>query len=298
MRAAIVSPSAPVTHLPERLVQFEAGLATLARLGIDVVEMPHVRGARAYASGTVAERLADLHAAYADDGVNLLIAANGGRSCNQLLDGIDLDLVRAHPKPLVGFSDVTVLQNALWARTGTVQLHGPTVAWGLDVEDAASESSLLAAIRSGAQRWPLGTFGRFLRGASLHGTLVGGNLASLNVLLGTPFAPAWDGAVLLWEEVHEPISGLDRLLTHLDTAGVFARISGMVVGHLEAIDERYAGTITRALDVVMERVARHGFPVLQTELVGHPRPRVTLPIGGTITADAEAVVVTSHARGD
>lgn len=291
MRAAIVSPSAPVTHTPAREAQFEAGLATLQRLGIQPVVMPHAREAHSYVSASVDDRLADLHAAYTDSSIQLIIASNGGRSCNQLLRSLDVELIRSHPKPLVGFSDITVLLNALWGSTHRTQLHGPMVAWGFDVADAAAEASFIATLQGSAQRWALSTFGRYLRGERLAGTLIGGNLTSLEVLLGTPFEPQWDGAVLLWEEVGEPISRLDRVLTHLQTAGIFGKLGGMVVGHLEHIEETYAGSSTPALDIVLERTAPYNLPVLVTERFGHPRPRITLPIGGRFEADGREIVV-------
>lgn len=290
MKAAIVSPSAPSTHTKERTNQFQAGLSNLKSLGIDCMLMPHARDALSYISSSAQDRLADLLAAYQDPSVDIIIAANGGWNSSHLLQLLDFDLISQNKKPLVGASDITPLLNAIYFRTHVPQLYGPMVTWGFETNDPTTNESFLAITQKGKQEFTLSAFGEWLKPGTLNGIVVGGNLTSIEGLLGTAYEPNWQGKVFVWEETEETLFRLDRTLTHFKNAGVWSKIAGMVIGHLDQIDENFAGKTTNTTAMIAGHFATYNFPILKTDLFGHNIPtQITLPIGGTIRADGQQV---------
>lgn len=290
MKAAIVSPSAPSTHTADRTKQYESGLATLKALGVEFSEMPHARDALSYVASGAADRLADLMAAYRDSSIDIIIAANGGWNVTNLLSAIDFELIKTNPKPLVGASDITALQNAIYAKTGQSQLYGPMVTWGFERNDPATNKSFMALAKDKQRQMPLTDFGQWLKPGNFSGPAVGGNLISMVSLLGTPYEPDWNGKVFMWEDTEETVFRLDRALTHFKNAGVWDKISGMIIGRLDQIDEQFAGKTYSAAQMIADHFASYNFPILKTELFGHNMPtQISLPIGGTLSADGSTV---------
>lgn len=286
MRITVVSPSAPSVHNKQRQAQFDSGLATLKKLGVEYTLAPHALGTLNYIASTAAERLSDLEQAYRNPSVKLILAANGGWSAGHLLGGLNYDLIKQNPKPLAGASDITVLLNAIYAKTGVPQLYGPMVTWGFERNDPTTNQSFMAMTQQGAYSLPTSQFGTWLRPGPLQGVLVGGNLVSVATLLGTPYEPDWHDKIFVWEETDETVSRLDRALTQFKNAGVWSKIGGMIIGHLDQIDEEFAGTTTSAARLITEHFAEYDFPILKTDLFGHNTPtELTMAIGGTATAN-------------
>lgn len=265
----------------------------MADMGFRVTESQHARGMQGYLSGTKAERLDDLYQAYQDPEVDFLIAGIGGWNINGLLTDFDWDVVRRNPKPLVGFSDISVLQVELYAHTGVVQLHGPTVRWGLDEATEFTKKSLVAALRQEQQVIQTPDFGGFLKGEQLQGTVIAGNLVSLSTLLGTPHAPDWRGKVLCWEETEETVYRIERALTHFQNAGVWDQIAGMVIGEIDDVNEVFNGVRTPVMGMIEEHFRDYDFPIMKTQLFGHLKGVnfLTLPTGTRIEANREIVKV-------
>mgnify|MGYP001603263147 CR=1 FL=1 len=163
VKIAIVSPSAPSTFSPTVKKQFKAGLAALTSLGFEYALMPHAKDNIGYKAASVTDRLSDLHAAYADPTVDIIMAANGGWTCTQLLDGLNYELIRQSSKPLAGASDITALQNAIYTKTGNPQLYSPMVTWGLHNNDSQTLQSFAALATRDQQEWSTGDFGIWLK---------------------------------------------------------------------------------------------------------------------------------------
>src|SRR5262245_20425516 len=170
----VVSPSAPITLVSpreSRETSLKNSTANLLRYGLGLKVGSNVRACAGYKvgsnvracagymAGTAKERLDDLHAMYRDPEVQWVIASRGGRSANQLLFDLDFDLVNRSKKPLIGFSDITILLNALYAQNGQVQIHGPMITAGLDELDEATYKSLLAVLERREQSFDLKEFG-------------------------------------------------------------------------------------------------------------------------------------------
>jgi muramoyltetrapeptide carboxypeptidase len=293
MKLGIVSPSAPSTHTEKRKEQYKQGLETIATLNIETIISEHAEDAMSYISSTQEQRLSDLHKMYSSD-VDYLIAANGGWNSSHLLQNLDFDLIKKAHKPLIGFSDISVLLNAIYKKTGLIQYHGPMVTWGFFENNEVTNKSFIEALTTGSQQFSLNSFGEFWRGESISGVLVGGNLVSLRNLIGTPYEPDWEGKIIFWEETEETLFRLDRELTHYKNAGIWNKISGMLIGHLDQIDEEFAGKKSDTKEMIMNHFEKYNFPILKTDLFGHTTPtNITIPVGGKIELNDTGIIISS-----
>ncbi len=149
-RVAVLSPAS--YPQPERLSQ---GVDGLRSLGFEPFLGAHaLNKSCGYFAGTVEERLLDLHAAFADPKVRAIFCTRGGYGTNYLLDRLDLDLVRANPKPLLGYSDITSIQTWLLDEVGLTTFHAPMAAADFALKDGVDEASLFAALSG--RKWSLG----------------------------------------------------------------------------------------------------------------------------------------------
>ncbi len=273
---AVVAPSSPFD-----VGAFERGVARLrdryeVRYAEDLLER------KGYLAGDDARRLAELARALSDPGVHALVAARGGYGATRLLDGIDIAAIRAANKLLVGFSDVTALHVA-WLRAGVRAIHGPMVAALGDASGALLDRWIAAV--EGATPPELGGLEPIAAGTA-EGPLVGGNLAVLAALVGTPYAPPIDGAILFLEDVGERPYRVDRMLTTLRHAGWLARVRGVVLG---AFTESAAGPDGVAIEhVLRERLSGLGIPVAAGVPAGHVDDNLELPLGAPVRLDADA----------
>ncbi|MEU7031489.1 LD-carboxypeptidase [Streptomyces sp. NPDC046275] len=281
----VVTLSAPEPALnPE---PFARGLDTLQNLGFHTQVADHAAGRHGYRVGTEAELLHDFHALVADPGIDAIVVAGGGKSANRLLRGLDFTLLAAHPKPIVGVSDPTVLLNAITARTGMPTFHGPSVVWDFGAADCpqATLDHFVAALTGDPAALRIDAPLDFARPGTAQGHLVAGCLSSLRCLLGTPYEPDWNGAVLVWEDAFKSVDVLDQALTHFRDCGALERIAGMVVGDLVGC-ETAGGWDAR--EMVMDVCAEYAFPIAFGLPFGHTPLKHTLPIGADVVLDPAA----------
>lgn len=272
---------------------FERGIAALKARGYDVVLAPHTTEQHGYVTAGAAALAADLHGLFEDDRVAAVICAGGGVNANRLLHHLSWDTISAHPKSLVGVSNPTVLLNAVTAQTGVITYHGPSVVWDFGAEGDMPDLTTnhffgLLESTEPAYEVPVKPDWRWLREGELHGRVIAGNLASLQGLIGTPYEPDWDNAVLMWEDVAKPVNRLDMMLTHFRDAGVFDRINGMVVGKLVSCEPSNGVTY----DAMLLDLLKHDeFPILTEVPFGHTPEKLTLPIGATLQASSSSGVL-------
>jgi muramoyltetrapeptide carboxypeptidase len=269
-RIGVIAPAGPVA--PEDL---EPGLRILAGYGFRVVEGTHLYDTRGYTAGDDPARLEDVHAMFTRPDVGAVFCARGGYGCLRLLPRIDLSLIRAHPKTFVGYSDVTALLWGLHAATGLVSFHGPVVK-GIHGETIQDLERLLHWIRDAGEppRIDLAPWTRVIREGRATGRVFGGNLSLVSHLVGTPFMPDLDGAILFLEETREPLYRIDRMLTHLALGGVFDRLSGFLLGEFDGDHSE-----EDVLSLLMEHLSPLDIPVLAGLPVGHGSRNLPLPIG-------------------
>jgi muramoyltetrapeptide carboxypeptidase len=274
----VVAPSGPVPR-----AGFLAGAEILARR-YTVRYDEALFSTEGYLAGTDERRLVELVAALADPEACAVVMARGGYGLLRILPFLDPAALRARPRPLVGFSDGTALL-AYAARAGVVAVHGPVVTQlgGLPTQDHEALFRLLEQPAPGAV---LDGLDELVPGRA-RGPLLGGNLEVFSRLVGTPYLPDLAGAILFLEDLGERPYRIDRLITHLDLAGVFSAIAGVVVGDFSACLEPEP---TRAAspavgDVLLERLGRLTIPVAAGGRFGHGTRNVALPYGATCELD-------------
>jgi muramoyltetrapeptide carboxypeptidase len=275
----VIAPSGPI--FPDA---FAAGASVLGERYRLRYEPEVLFAADGFLAGSDEQRLAALLGAIADDDARAVIMGRGGYGLLRIIARLDPALLRRHPKPIVGFSDGTVLL-ARAAQAGVAAIHGPVVTQldRLSVDDRAALFALLESPEPGPL---LGELETLVPGVA-SGPLLGGNLEILSRLVGTPLLPDLDGAILFLEDVGERPYRLDRLLTHLELAGLFARVAGVVVGDLVGCEEPPEARLASpaALDVVRERLRRLPIPVALGGRFGHGERNRALPYGVLATLD-------------
>jgi muramoyltetrapeptide carboxypeptidase len=242
-----------------------------------------------YLAGSDAKRADDLNRFASDRSIDAIWCIRGGYGAMRLLDRLDYDAWRRSTKTLIGYSDITALHAAIGPRACLVTYHGPT-ARGVLTE--FSEASLRAAVSSGGE--PCGEAPRatVLHGGKARGRLMGGNLALVAALLGTPYCASFDGAILVLEDVNESVYRIDRMLTHLRLAGALDRLAGIAIGHFTDIPEEPVNE-QRPLADVLREVARHrAIPCLANIPLGHIADQWTVPLGAMAQLDADARTLT------
>jgi muramoyltetrapeptide carboxypeptidase len=286
----VVSPSGPVDPGP-----LARGVTLLTGWGLRVEVATHALDRNGYLAGSDADRLADLNAALTDPRVRAVVCSRGGYGVQRIVDGLNLAAARADPKIIVGFSDITALQLALWRGAGLPTLHGPGVAWGDERTPAESAESLRAAVTSTApvvlKSDPTDSTAAVRFGSQVaSGVLLGGNLSLLAASMGTPDQPDLRGAVLLLEEVGEAPYRVDRMLTQLQRAGSLDGLAGIAVGQFTRCGGE--GAPVSAVDVLCERLGALGVPVLGGLPIGHGLRQLTVPLGTLAALDVDAGTLT------
>lgn len=274
----IFAPAGPVAD-PR---QTEAGLRLLHQAGFQLRHAPDLLQRRdAYLAGNDASRAEELLALWRDPEVKGLVALRGGYGCLRLLDRLDWELIRRCPKQIIGFSDLTVLHAAILKESNQITMHGPMIATlGLSDDDSIEHFFLALSGRLPRQISPKNL--EILRPGQARGPLVGGNLACLSHLIGTPYEPLWDNAILLLEDTGEAAYRLDRMLTHLALAGRLERVAAIILGDLGDCEDQ-EGIWQRTLELTADR----RIPVWAGFPVGHGRRNLTLPLGCEAELDSQ-----------
>jgi muramoyltetrapeptide carboxypeptidase len=273
----VIAPSSPFDG-----GDLERGIARL-RARYEVSVSPEIGARCGFLAGDDARRRQELEDAIDDPGVDAILAARGGYGAMRILSGIDPARVAARPRLLIGFSDVTAI-HALWARAGVCSIHG-TMAAALGRADSVTLDRWIAAVE-GAPPAPIEGLEVLAVGRSataVEGPLLGGNLALLAAMIGTPLFPPLDGAVLFLEDNAEAPYRIDRMLTQLRLAGALDRVAGILAGAFTRCEPGPDGTRTR--DVLAERLGSLGVPILSGVHAGHVDGSLELPLGATIRLD-------------
>jgi muramoyltetrapeptide carboxypeptidase len=295
-RGDVVGLVAPAGALwrPERV---EGCVRYLEGRGYRVEVGAHALGNDGAFSGTDEERLSDLNGMLRDPRVRAIMALRGGYGTPRLLDRIDYSAVRRDPKIVVGYSDITALQLALFRKAGLVSFSGPLGAVEFaGAPDPQTEESFwrLVTSRRTRGRLPLPEDHPLLtRQVGIgEGPLLGGCLSLVVALLGTPFSPDYRGAVLALEDVHEQFHRLDRKLTQLRLAGVMGRASGFLLGQFTQASAADPAHPFHDLEAVFQSVMKGvPGPILDGFPYGHVPRKVTLPWGIPVRVDGKRQTV-------
>ncbi len=274
---------------------------TMAALGLKCKVGPHALDRYGYLAGKDADRAADINAMFADDGVDAILCVRGGWGCNRILPLLDYQAIAAHPKILLGYSDITSLLTAIHAKTGLVTFHGPVGAstwnsFSLDflrrilfdgeavtLDNPKKVGEGLVVTKDRIQTITPGT---------ATGRLVGGNLTVLTAMLGSEYLPQWSGTILFLEDIKENIYRIDRMMTQLKLAGVLERISGLVFGKCTQCEPGDGHGSLTLDEVLNDHVKPLRIPAWSGAMIGHIDSKFTVPVGVRARIDADRGSIT------
>ena len=281
-------------------VDLQIARESLEALGFRVNVGSHLLDRHGYLAGDDKARADDINKAFADRSVAAVHAIRGGWGSARLLPHLDFDTIRRNPKVVIGYSDVTALLLAIHARTGLITFHGPI---GLGRWDSYSLDYYKRVLFNGEQVAYSNKQGLSDRNAltqvdfrtqtitpgKARGRLVGGNLTVMTTILGSPYLPDWENAILFTEDVHEDFYRIDRMLTQLKLAGVLGKIKGFVFGGCSECGpgDGNFGALTLE-EIFADHVKPLGVPAWQGAMIGHGQPQWTLPVGALAEIDADA----------
>jgi muramoyltetrapeptide carboxypeptidase len=279
-RVGLIAPAGPCRDARD----VDRAIENTRSLGWEPVVGGHVHECDGYLAGSDAHRMADLNRFAADDAIDAVWCIRGGYGTMRLLDGLDYAAWRRRPKALLGYSDITALHAAIGGRAELVTFHAPTARAKLT---AFSRDSLVGAVVGSGAQVLRADAATTLVGGRARGRLVGGNLALIASLTGTPYAPSYEGAILVLEDVYESVYRIDRMLTQLRLAGALAGLAGIVFGQFTEVPDEPANAERPLARALAEAAERRGLPCVSDFPVGHVDDQATIPLGATAVLDAD-----------
>ena len=278
-RLGLLNPSSPTDE-----ARLARGVAWLESRGFEVVLAPSTGARRGIHAGSPAQRAEEFNGFQRDPAIDGILCVRGGTGSMSILDRIDYEAVRAHPKLVVGLSDPTALMLALHARTGLVSIAGEMVVQLLEAMHPYTEARWWDAVRG---PWPAGSVAlpeghrlEVLHPGVAEGPLFPVNFALFANLIGTPFLPDLEGAILLLEEIDERPESLDRMVDRLRLSGIAGRLGGIVLGQFtHCLPRNEKLTEEDGLRLVWGLARSLGVPALARFPHGHEAICCSLPLG-------------------
>lgn len=270
-------------------------------LGLRVTFSGHCEEKDAFLSSSINSRVSDLHEAFKDENVKAILTVLGGYNCNQLLDQLNYELIKKHPKIFCGYSDITALSNAIYQKTGIPTFSGPHFStfgclkgmeYTVDYFKKCLMSEDYFAIEPSNiwsdDQWYLDQKNRtFLQNidgmfvinqGKAEGTIVGGNLCTLNLLHGTEYMPSLTNAILFIEDDYLAFPEIfDRDLHSLTMQPKFSAVQGMIIGRFQPTSKM---TIPILVEICRRKKTLANIPIIANADFGHTMPMFTFPIGG------------------
>jgi muramoyltetrapeptide carboxypeptidase len=288
----IVSPASPYNTYSDVL----RGIAWWEAHGYRVKLAEGALERKDWLAGDPETRARDLMAMFTDSSVDIIQCLRGGYGSAQIIPQLDFQAIAAHPKPFMGFSDITALHTALLRFTGLATFYGPSFTAVGEPEMSDFTAQRMLQVLGGETTGPLprnpdDPFVRALAPGKASGRLVGGCLSDLLFTMGTPWEFNLDDAIFVFEEVGSSPHGIDRALLQLNQAGKFERVKGVVIGDLTGCEWNDGGGSpwphTKTLEEVLEeRLSVLGVPVIYKLPFGHGSHMATVPLGVQATLDA------------
>lgn len=301
----IVSPASSIpADIPQR---FKRGIECIKRLGYKIKIGKFVTKKLGYMAGSPEERAQDLNEMFNNKSIDGIICSIGGYNSNQLLDLLEYKKIRKNPKIFIGYSDITALLLAIYTKTKLVTFHGPAVMpqfgefptildFTLDnMKKILCQNNKKIILHPSSEwtneflDWSKGLDNKprsmiknegweVLKEGKAKGRLIGGNLQTIQVLVGTEYLPSFRNTIFFWEETEASTAEIDRTLTQFETLGILDKINGMIVGRLDR-DVKISDP-DYSLDKIILRITNeYDFPIIINADFGHTDPMLTLPIG-------------------
>ncbi|MCH7409906.1 LD-carboxypeptidase [Belliella sp. DSM 111904] len=293
----LISPSAATA---ER-VQFMFAQEALEALGFKVKLGKNLKNRHGHLAGTDEERASDLKEMFADPDIKGIICIRGGSGAARILPLIDYELIKKNPKPLLGYSDITALHNAIQAKTGLITFHGPngTGSWNSFNVKQFEEvffNKALVTFENEAQKGD-DLVVKNNRTFTLHpgvveGKILGGNLTVLTALSGTPYLPDFEESILFLEDIGEDPYKIDRMMSTLKLNGTLDKIKGFVFGQCtDCSPSGGYGSLT-VDDILDHYILPLEIPAFKGAMIGHIPKQFIIPVGAKVRLDANKSTIT------
>lgn len=292
-KVGLISPSAATS---ER-IEFEFAKEALEALGLEVEMGKYLKSRRGHLAGTDQERADDLNRMFADTSIKAIICIRGGSGAARILPLIDYERIKANPKPLLGYSDITALHNAIHAKTGLITFHGPngTGSWNtfnvtqfqkifferaLTIfENEAIKGDELIVKQNRIQT---------IYPGKVSGKILGGNLTVLTALSGTPYLPDFTDSILFIEDIAEDPYKIDRMMSTLMLNGTLSKIKGFIFGQCTNCTPGGGyGSLTLD-DILDDYILPLKIPAYKGAMIGHVPKQFIVPVGAEVEMDAES----------
>ena len=230
---SLIAPGGPVTE--EKILLAEKNIQNL---GFKTKRSKNLDARKKHTAGSDDQKIEDLHTAFSDTETKAIWCVRGGDGCNRLLTKLNYELIRNNPKPLIGFSDVTALHNAIFNMTGLIGFHGPIGAWDFSEYNVDQLKRVLFDSSSGHLIQGTSRTSTIYEGIS-QGQLVGGNLSLMAAIAGTEYDNDYTGKIVFIEDVGEAPRRIDRMLTQLTQASNLNRANGIIFGEFDGCYDPY-----------------------------------------------------------
>ena len=290
----------------------DLAIKRLTDMGFQVTFSKYADEIDRFASSSISSRVQDLHEAFRDPNVKAILTTLGGYNSNGLLKHLDYDLIRENPKFFCGYSDITALTNAIYAKTGLVTYSGPhfssfgmekgldyTTDYFLKCLTSNEPIEILPAETWSDDSWYIDQENReFIKNegyvsiqeGETTGDIIGGNMSTFNLLQGTPYMPNLQDKILFLEEdsltEKSTLKTFDRYLHSLMQQPNFEHVKGIVIGRMQKGAEC---TIADIQEMIASKLELTHIPIIANASFGHTTPIFTFPIGGraTITSNTK-----------
>ncbi len=279
----IVAPAGPFD--PKK---FMKGKAVLELMGFRTFFDEGIFQKHGLFAGTDVQRADQVNRLFADSAIRAVVCARGGYGSMRILPFLDFETIQKNPKIFVGFSDISVLLSVLDDRCGLVTFHGPVVT---TLANAIEETiaAMRTALKSNTALELTPKEGIVINSGVSSGIVAGGNLTTLCHLVGTPYAPRFNGKILFIEDVGEVPYRIDRMLAQMKLAGCFEGLKGLVLGSFEE-----CGQLDEIFRIVQEMFKDVNIPILSGFEIGHSKINITIPIGLEATLDTDRQILTFY----
>lgn len=296
----IVGLISPSSATAER-IQFQFAQEALEALGLQVKLGENLKNRRGHLAGTDSERAADLNGMFSDKEVKAIICIRGGSGAARILPMIDFALIKKNPKPLIGYSDITALHNAIHAKTGLITFHGPNGSGSWNSFNVNQFESLFfnqeqilfknEQIKGDDLVLKQNRIQTITPG-KVSGKILGGNLTVLTALSGTPYLPDFKNSILFLEDIGEEPYKLDRMFSTLKLNGTLEKIKGFIFGQCSDCNPSGGyGSLTLD-DILDDYILPLGIPAYKGAMIGHLPKQFIIPVGAEVEMDADSGIFT------
>ena len=240
--------------------------------------------------GTKEQKAEDFMKMFLDDEVKAIICLEGGQTCNTFLDLLDYEEIKKHPKILVGYSDITVLLQAIYKKTGLTTFSGPDfISFGESKVEEQYKIFEEAFINKRLDKFN-NENNKIIRNGNTSGKIIGTNLGCMMYLLGTEYLPNMNDNILFIESYKTSPNECQRRFAHLKQYGIFDKINGVIIGYNYAL-QKDGNTYPQMEDILLEYTKEYKFPIIKCNSFGHKIVNSIIPIGGNVKIENGKVMI-------